>query len=141
MINKTILKNLPETAVTSLQRILNHALSMGYFPDRLETAVIKLLPKHNTDHTKPINYRPIPLLEVTGKVMKKKIMNTRLREHIETRRLLPDTQHRFRSKRGTETAITSIHETTAHHTARRDQCYLVLRDVSKAFDKVWHEGL
>lgn len=63
MINKTILKNLPETAVTSLQRILNHALSMGYFPDRLETAVIKLLPKHNTDHTKPINYRPIPLLQ------------------------------------------------------------------------------
>lgn len=55
--------------------------------------------------------------------------------------MLPDTQHGFRVSRGTGTALTTIHETIAHHTTLKDQCYLVLRDVSKAFDKVWHEGL
>lgn len=39
------------------------------------------------------------------------------------------------------TALTTIYEMLAHHTACKNQCYLVLRDVSKAFDKVWHEGL
>lgn len=60
---------------------------------------------------------------------------------MEINDLLPDTQPGFRINRGTDTVLTTIYETTAHHTARRDQCYLVLRDVSKAFDKAWHDGL
>lgn len=113
---------------------------MGYFPDKFKTAIIKMIPKPNTDHSNPINYRPISLLEVTGKVLEK-IINKRLREYLETNNILSNTQHGFRNNRGTDTALTTMHETIAHHTANRNQVYLVLRDVSKAFDKVWHDGL
>lgn len=132
--------NLPLSALTKLQWIFNHALSTGYFPLKFKTAIIKLIPKPNTDHTNPINYRPISLLEVTGKFLEK-IINNRLKYHLETHNILKDTQHGFRNQRGTDTALTTIHESIAHLTARRQQCYVILRDVSKAFDKVWHDGL
>ena len=113
---------------------------MGYFPKKFKTAILKLIPKQKTDQTAPSNYRPISLLEVTGKTLEK-IINRRLRKFLEANNKLPSTQHGFRSKRGTDTALTTIHETIAHYTAKRSQCYIVLRDVSKAFDKVWHNGL
>lgn len=139
-INKLILKNLPDSAIENLKTLFNLTVSTGYFPDKFKTAIIKLLPKANTDQTNPINYRPISLLEVTGKILEK-IINKRLRNYLEQNNHLPSFQHGFRRNRGTDTALTVIHETIAHHTARRDQVYLVLRDVSKAFDKVWHAGL
>lgn len=139
-INKSVLNNLPLSAITKLQWIFNHSLSMGYFPNKFKNAIIKLIPKPNTDHTNPINYRPISLLEVTGEILEK-IINNRLKNHLETHNILKDTQHGFRNNRGTDTAITTIHEHLAHYTARRQQCYVILRNVSKAFDKVWHDGL
>lgn len=63
---------------------------MGYFPDKFKTAIIKFIPKENTDSTNPINYRPISLLEVTGKVLEK-ILNPRLRALLETKNILKDT--------------------------------------------------
>lgn len=45
--------------------------------------------------------------------------------------------HNMYLKEGRElTAITTAHETTAHHTTKKYQVYVMLRDVSKAFDKV-----
>lgn len=55
---------------------------------------------------------------------------------MEDNNTLLDEQHGFKTKRGTDTAITTIYETISHHTANKDQCYVILRDVSKAFDSV-----
>lgn len=40
---------------------------MGYFPEKFKTAIIK----PETDYSKPINYRPISLLELNGKIIEK----------------------------------------------------------------------
>ncbi len=139
-INKIILKHAPDNALKTIQTIFNHTLSLGYFPTKFKTALIKMIPKANTDCTDPRNFRPISLLEVPGKILEK-IINRRVREHLETHNILTEKQHGFRSRKGTDTALTTIHETIAHHIARKSQVYVVLRDVSKAFDKVWHNGL
>lgn len=99
-----------------------------------------MLPKPNTDTRDPKNFRPISLLEVPGKILKK-IINKRLRDFLENNNIINGKQHGFRAARGTDTALTTMHETIAHHISRKSQCYLILRDVSKAFDKVWHKGL
>lgn len=36
-INKSTLKNLPESALLKLQWLFNHTLSMGYFPKKLKS--------------------------------------------------------------------------------------------------------
>ena len=87
-----------------------------------------------------MNYRPISFLEVPGKILEK-IINKRLRTFLETHKLLPDTQHGFRTARSTETALAIITEQVSKKLANKNQCCLALRDVSKAFDKVWHEVL
>lgn len=70
-INKTILLNLEDNCINIFKDLFNQALSMGYFPQFFKTGIIKLIPKPNTDHTNPINYRPISLLEVSGKFFEK----------------------------------------------------------------------
>ena len=103
-INKTILLHMPEEAILTLIELLNTALSMGYFPSRFKHARIKLIPKQNKTSTDPKNYRPISLLEVPGKLFEK-IINKRLRTFLETNKILPESQHGFRTARSTETAI------------------------------------
>lgn len=103
-------------------------------PNKFKTATLKLLPKPSTDPHNPINYKLISLLEVPEKVLEKN--QQRIRNYTE-----PYTQHWFRDNRGTDTPLKRIFETLAHHTTNREYVYLVLRGISKAFDKVQYAGL
>ena len=50
-------------------------------------------------------------------------------------------QYGFRRGLGTEQAILKIYKMVAMNQRERHQCNIVCRDVAKAFDKVWHQGL
>lgn len=90
--------------------------------------------------TNSINYRPISLLKMIGKVYEK-IINDHLRNYLERHNKFSERQHAYRKKRGTSTAIAIAYETIAISQQNREQCNLILCDVSKASDKVWHKGL
>lgn len=92
---------------------------MGYLAQVFKTAIIKLTPKPDIYDTKPVNYTPVSLLEVTGKTLEK-IVNRRLIEYLETNILQPSTQHRFRRGRGTNTATTTAPETIKQPTINND---------------------
>lgn len=139
-IDKEILLKLPPNMITALTGIFNAALSAGRFPDKFKLAVIKLILKSGKISTSPLNYRPISLLETVGKVFER-ILNDRLRRHLEIQNLYHRKQHAYRKNRGTVTAISLAYETISRHQQNRAQCNVVMRDVSKAFDKVWHDGL
>lgn len=139
-INKTILSHLPDSALARLRAIFNAALSAGYFPHAFKEAEMRMIPKAGKDTTRAENYRPISLLEVPGKLLEK-IITVRLRDHLEQENLLNPAQYGFRRGRGTVHAIAVATEMIAIHQASGSRCNLVLRDVSKAFDKVWHLGL
>lgn len=97
-----------------LTEIFNHTLSIGYHPNNFKTPIIKMILKEYTNHVQPINYRPMSLLEVPGKILEN-IVNKRLINPLESENKPPCTQHGFRHNRGTDTALTVIHETIAHH--------------------------
>ncbi len=139
-IGKTILMHLPRIALQRLSHIFSAALSAGYFPDGLKGAVMRFIPKAGKSPNQPANYRPISLLEVPGKMLER-VVGRRLRAHLEEGRWFNMAQYGFRQGRGTAHAIAVATETLAIHQAEGHRCNLVLRDVSKAFDRVWHMGL
>ena len=134
------LKHLPQNMIHYLLYIYNHSISAGYFPDSLKHAIMIFLPKPNTSQHQVQNYRPISLLDIQGKLLDK-ILNNRLYEHLTYNNIHNTRQHGFRKHRGTHTALATFHETLAIHLSQRHTIDVVLRDVTKAFDKVWHTGL
>lgn len=139
-ITRNMLINLPPTAITSLLAIFNASLASGYFPDTLKIAKLIFIPKPGKNPRQIQNHRPISLLEVHGKLYEK-IINTRLLIFFENNNKFSDRQFGFRKNRSTQTAIAILTEIIAIEKAKGNQVNLVFRDVSKAFDKVWHLGL
>ena len=134
-----MLKQLPECIRGWLADLFTACLSMGYFPTGLKRARVCMIPK--SGNARGIEeFRPISLLETVGKVFER-VINDRLMMHMVSNRLYGEFQFGFRSGRGTEMAIALCHERVAKTKANNGQAFMVLRDVSKAFDKVWHEGL
>ncbi len=139
-INKIILQHLSPDSILILTKLLNISISMGYFPDEYKHAKLKLIPKANKQTTNPHNHRPISLLEVPGKMFEK-IINHRLRNYLETNSLFPTSQHGFRQHRSTHTAIATLTEKLSQTLTTNKIATIVTRDISKTFDKVWHQGL
>ena len=134
------LQNLPNNMTDFLLYIFNQSLSAGYFPDKLKHALMIYIPKALLSQHHVPNYRPISLLDTHGKVYDKIIKN-RTDQHTETHNQHNTRQHGFRTARGTHTALTTLYETISNDIANKHTIDIVLRDVSKAFDKVWHTGL
>ncbi len=120
--------------------IYNACLSAGYFPTIFKKAIIKFIPKENKNHKNALNYRPISLLEVPGKIFEKLLLS-RLDAYISDNNIIKDRQHGFRKLKGITAAIATAYEKVSQNLAEGNQVFVVLRDVAKAFDKVWHAGL
>ena len=134
------LKNLPTNMKKYLLYIFNHAISAGYFPDSLKHATLIFIPKPGTSQLNVKNFRPISLLDTHSKLLDK-ILNNRLYDFLDLHDRLNPRQHGFRPHRGTHTALATFQETIANNLADKNNIDIVLRDVSKAFDKVWLNGL
>ena len=139
-INKTVLEYCTEKSIDMLTNIFNACFSIGLFPTSFKKAIIKFITKEGKSPINPINYRPISLLETPGKLYEK-IIQTRLNAYLNDNKLIKDRQHGFRANKGTTTAIAITYETIANALAEKNKVLVVLRDVAKAFDKVWHSGL
>ncbi|KAF2358123.1 Reverse transcriptase domain [Trinorchestia longiramus] len=134
------LKQLPLNMLQYLLYIFNNAISLGYFPIKLKHAIMIFLPKPSTSQHEIKNYRPMSLLDIHGKLLDK-ILTYRLTDHLTIHNIYNKRQHGFRHGRGTHTALATLHETLHIHLNQRHTIDVILRDVSKVFDKVWHTGL
>ena len=133
------LKNLPPNMTNFLTEIFNHSLSAGYFPNSYKRATMTLIPKAGTSGTAVKDKRPISVLNVDGKLLNK-ILNKKLYTFLEENNLQNERQHGIRSNRGTQTAILTLYETISKHLSLKHKVEIACRDVTKAFDKIWHTG-
>ena len=134
------LRALPPNAIEALKCLYNAALACGYFPRPYKTANIRLIPKPGKTTTDPSNYRPISLLNLLGKIFEK-LLNRRLRLHLDTHDLIPSHQYAFRPLTSTEDALNAIITYIHASFNSRKKTVLVTKDIQKAFDTVWHDGL
>ena len=98
-----LIKNLSQRAQRYILIWVNTALKEAKVDPCLNTGVIKLLYKKD-DPTDPLNYRPINVAPILSKVITK-IINIRLVELIEERRLLDQCQIGFRPNYSTRDGV------------------------------------
>ena len=96
--------------------------------------------KNCGDRTDPTKYRPISLLPIISKVFER-VINNKIIGYLESSRLLSDKQYGFRHQRSTADLLTVVTERIYRALDRCGEAKSVALDISKAFDRVWHEGL
>ena len=140
-IRKEDLVHLPAAGIIFLAAVFTACLSAGHFPTRFKQAKMIFLPKPGKNITLPSNYRPISLLEFPGKILEK-IINERIVEFAEATPGVHDPQqYGFRPHKGCDMAIAVMWELVSVHLALGGAANIITRDIHKAFDRVWHDGL
>ena len=129
------------SVVLPLKIIFENILANSTYPDMWKLAnVTPIFKKGDKQLIK--NYRPISLLPICGKIFEKIIFN-QLYKYLDANNLITKNQSGFRPGDSTSNQllylINEIHE--AFDDPKSLEVRAVFLDISKAFDKVWHDGL
>ena len=130
-----------ESAILPLQIIFRNILLTSIYPDTWKLAnVTPIFKKGDKQLIK--NYRPISILPICGKIFKKIIYNN-LYSYFNVNNLITKNQSGFRPGDSTINQllylVNEIHQ--AFENPKSLEVRAVFLDISKAFDKVWHDGL
>ena len=130
-----------DSVIVPLRIIFNNILSTAIYPDMWKLAnVTPIFKKGDKQLIK--NYRPISLLPICGKMFEKIIFN-HLYNHLTTHHLITKNQSGFRPGDSTTNQIIDL-VNEIHHAfdnTKSLEVRAIFLDISKAFDKVWHDGL
>ena len=132
-----VLKLAAAELAPSLTRLFNWSLSSAKLPTEWREATITPLHKKSSKEN-PSNYRPISLLCITSKVLER-IVHRRVMHHISP--YLPDHQSGFRPRDGTTLQLSRLVHQISGDLDAGHKVFSCFFDLSKAFDRVWHQGL
>ena len=141
LISGQMLRICDNSIIVPLKLIFTNILRTGHYPATWKQAnVTPVFKKSNKQLVK--NYRPISLLPLCGKIFEK-IVFQQLYSYLTTNGLITNNQSGFRP--GDSTTNQLLFLTNEIHECFEQKNSIELRavflDISKAFDKVWHEGL
>jgi hypothetical protein len=124
-----------------LKIIFENILLTSLYPEIWKFAnVTPIFKKGDKQSTK--NYRPISLLPICGKFLEKIIFNN-LYPYLNANNLITKNQSGFRPGDSTTNQLLFIVDEIQQAFEDRNSLEVraVFLDISKAFDKVWHDGL
>lgn len=130
------IKHFSENTKKQLLELYNHIWNNNIFPNTWKEVIIIPILKPNKDQTDPANYRPIALANALCKIMEK-LVNKRLSWHLETNKLITNSQNGFRPGRTTtDSHLTLLSE--IHNSFKNGQHMVaIFFDLEKAFDTTW----
>jgi hypothetical protein len=135
-----VIAEAPVSLATVLLVIFNACLSLGHFPSSWKRARVICIPKPGKQATKAENFRPISLLDCLGKLLER-ILLSHLESITRDLNILPEHQFGFRSEHSTTHQVARLLNFITEGFNRGHTTVGAFFDVSKAFDRVWHEGL
>ena len=138
-ISVAMLQLCPEEIAIPLSLIFQKCVETGKFPDYWKYANVQPIHKKGNRQLKT-NYRPISLLPVCGKILEKIIFD-QLYPFLNKNNLISKNQSGFRPGDSTIYQLIDITSNIYESFEKYDETRALFLDISKAFDKVWHEGL
>lgn len=135
-----VLKKLPFRAIVFLTKLVNACLLLGYFPNNWKLAKVIAILKPNKNPTDPSSYRPISLLSSLSKILER-ILLKRINAHCEHNYIIPDHQFGFRNKHSTAHQLYRVVKSVKNNFKLKKSTGMILLDIEKAFDTIWHDGL
>ena len=139
-VTNDMIKHLGPAAKKTLLELFNESWKNGTVPALWKKATIIPIHKKGKDKKDPNSYRPISLLSCLGKVLER-VINRRLISFLEERKILSPTQTGYRKHRSTEDQLALIAQEIENAFQEKKKVVSVFFDLTKAFDKVWREGL
>ena len=123
----------------ALEMIFKSCIKKGEYPSKWKKA--NVVPVHKKGNKQLLkNYRPISLLPIFGKNFERIIYNN-IFEYLTTSKLISDNQSGFKPGDSCINQLLSITHEIYHSLDKGLEVRGVFLDISKAFDKVCHEGL
>ena len=133
----SLLKHCAHVLHKPLAHIFSLSLKLGIFPKQWKIADVVALHKKKSK-SDPCNYRPISLLPIVSKLLEQ-IVNDQLSKFLAPK--LNMHQFGFRAGHTTTDLLTLMSQSWKDALAAGSEARAVALDISKAFDRVWHEGL
>jgi hypothetical protein len=138
-IGNRILKEAALPISKPMAELFNFCLSLGTFPEQWKLAqVIPIFKKG--DPLQCTNYRPISLLPCISKVFERVLFN-HIFHFLKTNDLINKHQSGFIPGDSTVNQLLAICHKLCGHLDNNEDVIGVFLDLTKAFDKVWHQGL
>ena len=139
MISIRMIKICGESILKPLELIFKSCLENGKFPNEWKKA--NVVPVHKRNNKQLIeNYRPISLLPVCGKILERLIYN-KMFEFFTENELISQNQSGLKPGDSCISQLLCITHDIYQSLDDGLETRAVFLDISKAFDKVWHEGL
>lgn len=121
-------------------KLYNTCLIEGTFPRRWKSQKLVLIPKGNKPPSEPSSYRPICLLDTSGKILER-ILYNRIEVFTEGAQGLSNSQYGFRKKKSTVDAIETVVDFARKaidgkrwKRGAKKYCVIVTLDVKNAFN-------
>ena len=138
--SKLLMSHLP-TIIDTIMHIINLCLSTSVFSASFKSAVVlPLIKKPGQDPQVFKNYRPVSNLSFLSKLIEK-VISSRILKHIADNELIDKFQSAYRCGHSTETALLRVYNDIVTMVGKGNGSYLVLLDLSAAFDTIDHDTL
>lgn len=135
-----LLKNLPLASIEQICTIFNACIRLNHWPTSFKMAKVIPIPKPGKDIGHSGNYRPISLLNTLGKLFEK-LIHARISAFAEENNIINEEQFGFRAQHSASHQILRVTRHIRENWALRKSTGMLLFDIEKAFDSVWHDGL
>jgi hypothetical protein len=134
-IQNEILQHLSQLVLKCIAKVVNRSLALTCFPTQWKYATIIMLPKPDKDHTPPLKYRPVSLLNSLRKLFEKIILK-RLNFQLRELKVVRNDKCGFRRGHTTTHALLRKVERITHGFNNGKAAVALFPGIERAFDKI-----
>ena len=132
-----VIKKFAEVICPEITRLVNMCIMTSTYPDSWKFGIISPVPKVpvGQDRRTDKNWRPVTLLCCLSKVLEK-VINIQIKNYMESKGLIGESQHAYRRLKSCNTAWADIDTTVRHALDNGKVVGMLLVDMSAAFNLV-----